>query len=78
MVTKAGSDYWDAEMRIAAGVSYDGSRFDGWQSQPSRNTVQDILESALSSVADASVRAAAAGRTDARVHAAQQVVQARG
>ena len=61
-------------MRIAAGVSYDGSRFDGWQSQPSRNTVQDILESALSSVADASVRVAAAGRTDAGVHAAAQVV----
>ena len=62
-------------MRIAIGVSYDGSRFDGWQSQPSKNTVQDNLESALSAVAAVPVRVAAAGRTDAGVHAAAQVVR---
>lgn len=61
-------------MRIAIGVSYEGSRFDGWQSQPSRNTVQDYLERALASVADHAVRVVAAGRTDAGVHAAAQVV----
>lgn len=61
-------------MRIAIGVSYDGSRFDGWQSQPSGNTVQDHLEQALAAVADTPVRVAAAGRTDAGVHAVAQVV----
>lgn len=61
-------------MRLALGVSYDGSVFEGWQSQPSKNTVQDALESALCAVADAPVRVSAAGRTDAGVHAAAQVV----
>ena len=33
--------------RVALGVSYNGSAYDGWQSQPSGNTVQDKLEKAL-------------------------------
>ena len=61
-------------MRHVLGISYDGSGFDGWQSQPSRNTVQDVLENALSSIADVPVRVSAAGRTDTGVHAAAQVV----
>jgi tRNA pseudouridine38-40 synthase len=61
-------------VRVALGVSYDGSGFEGWQSQPSLNTVQDVLERALSLVADAQVRVSAAGRTDTGVHAAAQVV----
>ena len=60
-------------MRVAIGVSYDGSGFDGWQSQPSRNTVQDKLERALGAIACAPVRIAGAGRTDAGVHATAQV-----
>ena len=38
-------------MRIAIGVSYDGSPFEGWQSQASGNTVQDRLEAALARIA---------------------------
>jgi tRNA pseudouridine38-40 synthase len=60
-------------MRIAIGVSYDGSPFEGWQSQASGNTVQDHLESALARIAGEPVRIAGAGRTDAGVHAAAQV-----
>jgi len=60
-------------VRIAIGTSYDGSRFDGWQSQPSGNTVQDSLERALSEIGGAAVRLAGAGRTDAGVHATAQV-----
>ncbi|HKY01123.1 MAG TPA: tRNA pseudouridine(38-40) synthase TruA [Burkholderiales bacterium] len=60
--------------RIAIGLCYDGSAFEGWQSQASRNTVQDHLEAALSAVAAEPVRVQAAGRTDAGVHAAAQVV----
>jgi tRNA pseudouridine38-40 synthase len=34
-------------VRIALGVSYSGSGYEGWQSQLSGNTVQDKLELAL-------------------------------
>lgn len=61
-------------MRIALGLEYDGARFSGWQSQPSGNTVQDVLEEALSRVASAPLRVICAGRTDAGVHALIQVV----
>jgi tRNA pseudouridine38-40 synthase len=60
-------------MKIAIGIEYDGSRFQGWQSQPSGNTVQDHLERALASVSGEQVRIAAAGRTDTGVHALAQV-----
>lgn len=61
-------------MRLALGVSYRGGGYSGWQSQPSRNTVQDHLESALSQFAAAPVSALCAGRTDAGVHGLNQVV----
>jgi tRNA pseudouridine38-40 synthase len=61
-------------MRIALGIAYDGTRFDGWQSQASGNTVQDHVEQALSQIAGHTVRVTAAGRTDAGVHATAQVV----
>jgi tRNA pseudouridine38-40 synthase len=60
--------------RIALGVSYDGSRFHGWQSQSDGLTVQDHLQAALSRFADAPVATVCAGRTDAGVHAFNQVV----
>ena len=60
-------------MKIAIGIEYDGSRFHGWQSQPSGDTVQDQLERALACIAGEPVRLAAAGRTDAGVHALAQV-----
>ena len=61
-------------MRIALGLAYDGRPFAGWQSQPAGNTVQDQLEAALAAIAGGRVRATAAGRTDAGVHATGQVV----
>lgn len=61
-------------MRIALGLEYDGRGVSGWQSQPHGNTVQDALQSALASIACHPVSVIAAGRTDAGVHAAQQVV----
>lgn len=60
-------------MRYALGIEYDGSAFNGWQSQPDGKTVQDVLEMALSTVAAAPVRVHCAGRTDAGVHALCQV-----
>jgi len=61
-------------MRIALGVEYDGQGFHGWQSQEGTRTVQSELERAVSKIADHSVRLHCAGRTDAGVHAAFQVV----
>jgi len=61
-------------MRIALGIEYDGSVFSGWQIQENSYTVQGCLEEALSKVADHPLRVICAGRTDAGVHAAGQVV----
>ena len=61
-------------MRIALVLEYDGSNFCGWQSQPSGGSVQDAVETALSRIAGNATRVLTAGRTDAGVHAAFQVV----
>ena len=61
-------------MRIALGLSYSGSAYEGWQSQLSGKTVQDNLELALSRFCVQPVRVMCAGRTDAGVHALMQVV----
>ena len=60
-------------MRLALGVSYHGGAYQGWQSQSSRQTVQDYLESALSRLAAERISTVCAGRTDAGVHALMQV-----
>jgi tRNA pseudouridine38-40 synthase len=60
--------------RIALGLEYDGTRFCGWQSQGHAPSVQAAVERALSFVANHPVAVTAAGRTDAGVHAAMQVV----
>ena len=61
-------------MRIALGLSYRGCAYQGWQSQPGGATVQDRLEHALREFTGAPLRVMCAGRTDAGVHALQQVV----
>ncbi|HEU4401116.1 MAG TPA: tRNA pseudouridine(38-40) synthase TruA [Candidatus Polarisedimenticolia bacterium] len=54
-------------------VAYVGTRYAGWQVQPGRETVQGVLEAALSRLLQESIRIAGAGRTDAGVHARGQV-----
>ncbi|SMN17219.1 tRNA pseudouridine synthase A [uncultured Candidatus Thioglobus sp.] len=62
-------------MKIALGVEYMGSDFHGWQLQKSGiRTVQQVVEVALSSVANHPVRVFCSGRTDAGVHAVEQVI----
>jgi tRNA pseudouridine38-40 synthase len=62
-------------MRIALGLEYDGTAFCGWQTQPGGCGVQDHLQKALAAFTGAdAVEVTAAGRTDAGVHAAAQVV----
>ena len=61
-------------MRIALGLEYCGTSFRGWQSQLGGQTVQDALEAAIAQIAGQPVGTLCAGRTDAGVHATQQVV----
>ncbi len=73
---RADTQLLPAGSRIAMAVEYQGSCYRGWQSQdkPRVATVQDAVEGAVSSVAAAPVTVICAGRTDAGVHAAHQVV----
>jgi tRNA pseudouridine38-40 synthase len=60
-------------MLIRLTLEYDGTNFCGWQVQPQESTVQGCVEHALATVLRQPIRLAAAGRTDAGVHALGQV-----
>ncbi|UVI29787.1 tRNA pseudouridine(38-40) synthase TruA [Paenibacillus spongiae] len=55
-------------------VSYDGTSYNGFQTQPSGNTIQDVLESAIRALSNEDIRIIGSGRTDAGVHARGQVI----
>jgi len=60
--------------RIRLDLAYDGTEFAGWQVQPGQRTVQGTVEEALSRLGGGvPVSVRGAGRTDAGVHARQQV-----
>lgn len=62
-------------LRIALGVEYDGSEYFGFQKQKTTNqTIQGLLETSASKVADHKVKTFCSGRTDAGVHAFMQVI----
>ena len=59
-------------------LSYDGSRYSGWEHQPSTDlTIQGKLENVLSRMTDQPVEVIGAGRTDAGVHARAMTANAR-
>ena len=64
-------------MQLRLVVEYEGGAYQGWQLQPGGPTVQAVLERALATALREPVRARAAGRTDAGVHACGQVVAVR-
>jgi len=61
-------------VKIAFGIEYDGSHYHGWQCQKGVPTVQEYVETAISTVADQNVEVYCAGRTDTGVHALGQVI----
>lgn len=62
--------------RYAFRVEYNGQPFSGWQRQAEHPSVQAAIETALSVLEDDVPSIAAAGRTDAGVHALGQVAHA--
>lgn len=60
--------------RIVLGLQYSGTEWQGYQTQLHRNTVQDSLQAALQQFSQCKVETTCAGRTDAGVHALEQVV----
>jgi tRNA pseudouridine38-40 synthase len=60
--------------RLVMGLAYRGQAYHGWQSQTDGQTVQDVLQAALSAFAAEAVITQCAGRTDSGVHAVNQVV----
>lgn len=58
-------------------IAYKGQGFEGWQSQPSGNAVQDHIERALEKVLRKKVRITGASRTDSGVHAEHQIASFR-
>jgi tRNA pseudouridine38-40 synthase len=59
--------------RIRIKLAYDGGGFHGWQIQPALPTIQGTLEQIVSEIEGKPVHVAGSGRTDAGVHALEQV-----
>ncbi|MGC2062602.1 MAG: tRNA pseudouridine(38-40) synthase TruA [Thermodesulfovibrionales bacterium] len=54
-------------------IEYNGSRYQGWQSQKTGRTLQDVICTTIASITGEDIRLTGASRTDAGVHALGQV-----
>jgi len=54
-------------------IAYDGTNYFGWQIQKNKLTIQEAIEKKLSKILRKDIKIIAAGRTDAKVHALEQV-----
>ena len=60
-------------MKYKLHVNYDGTEYGGWQVQPNRKTIQEYLQDALKVILRKECKITGSGRTDAGVHAKEQV-----
>jgi tRNA pseudouridine38-40 synthase len=64
----------EGSMRIIKMVlEYEGTQYHGWQYQVDRTTIQQVLEECISTITQEDIRVIGSGRTDAGVHAINQV-----
>ena len=61
------------KMRFFITLSYDGTRYHGWQIQPNGDSIQQRLQEALSTLLRQPIEVVGAGRTDTGVHARMMV-----
>jgi len=54
-------------------LEYDGTRYHGWQRQANMITIQQVLEESIGTITQEAIRVIGSGRTDAGVHAVNQV-----
>lgn len=59
----------EAMNRYFIELSYKGTRYHGWQQQPNAESVQALIDNALTTLVHEPVETTGAGRTDAGVHA---------
>lgn len=62
-----------SKRNIKLTIEYDGTDYEGWQTQSSGRGIQDIIEAGVARVLGETVKIVGAGRTDAGVHARGQV-----
>jgi tRNA pseudouridine38-40 synthase len=72
-LTPRRADLPDGFKRVVCTLAYDGTAFNGWQSQRDARTIQDTIEKRLEFIFHAPTRIHGSGRTDAGVHATGQV-----
>lgn len=59
--------------KIKLKIQYDGSEYNGWQAQPSGKTIQGLIQEGIYRLTGERASITGAGRTDAGVHALEQV-----
>ena len=57
------------EKNIKLTISYDGTEFFGWQTQPGKRTIQETIEKAIEKITGHEAKLMGSGRTDSGFHA---------
>jgi tRNA pseudouridine38-40 synthase len=60
-------------MRYAIALAYNGEKYEGWQIQPGRPTIQSALQAAMTTLCRNQLEVVGCGRTDSGVHAKEYI-----